>query len=377
MESDERTAVQDNWMASDAGIVVATIAFGMGIDKADVRYVYHYNLPKSLESYSQEIGRAGRDGAPSIVELLACADDVPVLENFAYGDTPTEGAIRGLVDELLAAGEEFDVSLYELSSRHDLRPLVLRTLLTYLELIGVLRQGTPFYAGYEIRPLLPIPEIAAQFEGEPARFVTDLFTQAKLGRTWYALNPDEAALALGQERRRAVRALEYLAEHGWAELRTADVRQRYTRLRPGENAAALTAELLDRCLRREAHEVARLQQVLDLVTQDGCQTNALVSYFGEARAAPCGHCTSCLTGHRQELPPRQPPPPLPAGLDVVAFEALRDAHPEALGEARQCARFLCGLTSPALTRAKLSRHPLFGALEERRFGEVLEWLEGR
>ena len=72
MEPEERVAVQDGWMASNRGIVVATIAFGMGIDKADVRYVYHYNLPKSLESYSQEIGRAGRDGAPSIVELFAC-----------------------------------------------------------------------------------------------------------------------------------------------------------------------------------------------------------------------------------------------------------------------------------------------------------------
>ena len=97
-------------MASDRGIVVATIAFGMGIDKADVRYVYHYNLPKSLEAYSQEIGRAGRDGLPSTVEMLCCPDDVPMLENFAYGDTPTRAALRDLIAELLSRGPAFDVS---------------------------------------------------------------------------------------------------------------------------------------------------------------------------------------------------------------------------------------------------------------------------
>ena len=113
----------------------------MGIDKANVRYVYHYNLPKSLESYSQEIGRAGRDGAKSTVEMLACPDDVPTLENFSYGDTPTEGALRGLLEELLSRGPEFDVSLYELSFKHDIRQLVLRTALTYLELRGVLAAG--------------------------------------------------------------------------------------------------------------------------------------------------------------------------------------------------------------------------------------------
>jgi ATP-dependent DNA helicase RecQ len=376
MESEERSAVQDGWMASDRGIVVATIAFGMGIDKADVRYVYHYNLPKSLESYSQEIGRAGRDDKPSVVELLACADDIPVLENFAYGDTPTEAALQGLLRELLSLGPEFDVSLYDLSGRHDLRPLVLRTLLTYLELNGMLRQGTPFYAGYEIRPLLPVEEIAAQFQGEPARLVMDLFAYAKRGRTWYALNPDEAAAALGQERRRVVRALEVLQVRGWVELKTADVRQRYTRLRPTEDAEALTADLMGRSLRREQHEIARLRQVLDLVTHAGCQTNQLVRYFGEERAQPCGHCSFCLTGHPQALPPRQEAPPLPTGLDLPAFQSCRKAHPEALCQPRQAARFLCGLGSPALTRAKLSRHPLFGALEERRFADVLAWVTG-
>jgi ATP-dependent DNA helicase RecQ len=391
MESEERREAQDWWMASERGIIVATIAFGMGIDRADVRYVYHYNLPKSLESYSQEIGRAGRDGEPSTVELFACPEDVPTLENFAYGDTPTEQALRGLLLELLGGEKEsadFDVDLAELSARYDIRPLVLRTALTYLELMGILRQGTPFYAGYAVRPLVPVEEIAAQFPGEPGRFVEALFSQAKKGRTknavWYRLNPDEAAAALGQERRRIVRALEVLEELELAEVSATDLRHRYTRLAPdlpprseeGGSIDILIAELAQRFQRREAQEIARVQQVLDLVTHAGCQVNALVGYFGEKRSEPCGHCTGCATGAPRHLPPPRAVESLPAGLDVEAFEALREECPQALGDPRQAARFLCGLTSPALTRARLSRHELFGALEDRRFGEVLTWCEG-
>src|SRR5438045_2349553 len=111
MSTEERVAVQEWWSHSPQAIVVATIAFGMGIDKADVRYVYHYNLPKSLESYSQEIGRAGRDGDESICELFACPDDVPTLENFAFGDTPTRKALASLIADVLQhpVGEEFAV----------------------------------------------------------------------------------------------------------------------------------------------------------------------------------------------------------------------------------------------------------------------------
>ena len=119
--------------------------------------------------------------------------------------------------------------------------------------------------------------------------------------------------------------------------------------------------------------MARVQQVLDFVTASGCQSAELARHFGEELAKNCGHCTFCRTKAAQMLPPSPELPPLPAGLDTRAFTQLRAAHPNALGHPRQSARFLCGLTSPAITQAKLSRHPLFGSLETRRFREVLAW----
>ena len=193
MESEQRTEVQEWWMESDRNIVVATIAFGMGIDKAAVRYVYHYNLPKSLESYSQEIGRAGRDSAPSMVELLASATDVPILENFVYGDTPSESALGKFIEHVMAQPAEFDLGLYEVSSRFDIRQLVLRTALTYMELLGILRQRTPLYGSYRIKARIPVGEIARKFEGERAGFVTDIFAHAREGRTWHTLEIGKAA----------------------------------------------------------------------------------------------------------------------------------------------------------------------------------------
>ncbi len=380
LDPEVRAQVQDRWMASDTGIVVATIAFGMGIDKSAVRYVYHYNLPKSLESYSQEIGRAGRDGKTSTVELLACPEDVPTLENFAYGDTPAEGSLRSLLEDLLARGPSFDLSLYTLSADHDIRQLVLRTALTYLELDGVFHQGTPFYAGYEVQPLRPLSQIIGEFQGVHADFIRDLFGVARLGKIWYALNPDIAAETLNVDRRRVVRALEYLEEKQWALLKVADVRQRYTRgagdAGQKADAEALAFELSSRFGRREQAEISRLGQVMALVTLDGCLTNALVAYFGETRTEPCGHCTHCLTGRAAVLPPTEPLPAPESLLDVSAWQSLRAQHPNALADPRQAARFLCGLTSPALSRARLGRHPLNGALETLRFADVLAWCAG-
>jgi ATP-dependent DNA helicase RecQ len=375
MSADERTAVQEWWTASASGIVVATIAFGMGIDKTDVRYVYHYNLPKSLESYSQEIGRAGRDGLPATVELLACASDVPTLENFACGDTPTRGALAGLVAELLAGGAALDVSVTDLAVRFDIRQLVVRTVLTYLELLGVLRQATPVYAAYEARPLEELGAIVARFNGEPRQFVQALFDAAKKGRTWYRFDPELLGEQLGSGRERVVRALQYLEEHALVELRASDVRLRFTRVdgRAAVDAPRVVAELSQRFERREQQELARVEDVLALVCLAACQTNALTSHFGEQLASPCGHCSFCVEGRAQVLPRAPAVAPIERVVERAGFRALVRDHPLALAEPRQQARFLCGLGSPAQTRERLGAHAWFGVLREHRFAAVLDW----
>ena len=213
MTAEDRVDVQEWWSGSDRNIVVATIAFGMGIDKSDVRYVYHLNLPKGLESYSQEIGRAGRDDAPSICELFACADDVATLENFAYGDTPTRDALAGLLAEVFAHddGEQFAVAEHDLAGRHDVRPLVLKTVLTYLELDGFLQQGTPFYAGYSLRPTSgSLDDVFASFDPERAAFLERVVATGNTARVWTSIDPEASAAALGEKRERIVAALGYL-----------------------------------------------------------------------------------------------------------------------------------------------------------------------
>ena len=359
-----RHEVQDWFMASADGVVVATIAFGMGVDKSGIRAVYHYNLSKSLESYAQEIGRAGRDGAPAVCEMLASPEDVITLENFAYGDTPERASVAAILAELVGGAEdELGVSTYDLSTRHDIRPLVVDTLLTYLELEGILRSTGSFYEEYQVR-VAGLPEVE-----DP--LLKRLLAEGKRGPTWITIDMARAAAALGQARPRLVGLLGEIEERG-AEVKPSGARRGYRRLRADVDAAELAERLHARFIDREARDVARTARVAALAEQAGCLTQTLVRYFGEAMG-PCGHCGRCAGAPpvALERPAPAPPPSARALVADLAAEGLR-----ALQTPRQLARFLCGLTSPATTRAKLSRDARFGALAHLKFAQVLELASG-
>ena len=373
MKDDQRAAVQDWFIQSDAGIVVATIAFGMGIDKSNIRSVYHYNLPKSLENYSQEIGRAGRDGKPAVCHLLACAEDLIPLENFIYGDTPTAESVSTFMTAIFSHESEFDISLFELGRQCDVRPLVLRTLLTQLELQGYIRGGTPFYANYQFKPLMSSKEILQKFDADRSTFIANIFKLARKGKTWFQIDLEQAVSALNTPRERLIRALDYLAELNMLEVKVAGVRNRYTILKRPQSTDALATEFYVAGQQRQERELGRLQQTVDWICLDQCQTSALAERFDHALEQDCGHCSWCENKVPVLIAGREAQKP--SASVITQAMALQAANATVLITSVEVARGLCGLSSPAISKAKLQKESLFASCEMMSFSSVVDALE--
>ncbi|MEM6468294.1 MAG: ATP-dependent DNA helicase RecQ [Planctomycetota bacterium] len=372
MPDEERSRIQQEFLSQPDTIIVATIAFGMGIDKPDIRFVYHYNPPQSIEAYAQEIGRAGRDGKDSICEMLLRPEDRIVLENFAYGDSPNRQGVGHLIDFCCGQPDEFFLSHYKLSFETDIRLLVVRTLLTYLELDGYVEATGPRYDTYKIHPLVTSRAILANFEGERKQFLSNLLGQLTKGRKWFTLNVTAASKAMDEPRERLVKAINFMETQGWIEVNVSDLMHGYRWKRPIAQPKVLADEYHTRLAEREAAQIARIDEVIAMATSQECQSRLLAEHFGETLSSDCGACSAC----RQETASIDPPESRPIG--DAARRSLANAcqqYPDHFTDVRQKARFLCGLSSPKLVRARLTRHDAFGVCEQIPYADVLQQLK--
>jgi len=375
MNSDLRTNIQQRFMSGQLPLIVATIAFGMGIDKSDIRFVVHYDLPKSIENYAQEIGRAGRDGAPADCLVLANKNNLNVLENFVYSDTPEPSAINYIINEVSQCNGSWEVLMNSLSSQSNIRLLALKTLLVYLELEGVLQPAYSYYAEYKYKLLVPENELLGRFKDERYHFVQAVLESADKARTWATVNFDKLQSFYPSERSRVITALDYLDQQGLMELQTKQMTNVYKVF-----VEAITPDLTDKLAHRfsekEHSEIKRIHFLLDFFASKSCLNWQLAHYFSDTNLQqPCGHCSVCA-----DLVTVFPEPEALTPLSEYDFFQVTSAITNKLAKHNSAvlvARFLCGLTTPIFTRLKARQLTGFASLEKYRFSEVLQWVQAQ
>ncbi len=348
--TDVRARIQDDFLSGSCDVLVATIAFGMGIDKQDVRTVVHYHLPANPESYIQESGRAGRDGGPSWSLVLLSPGDLVTARNRIRGEVPDDEGLMRCVRWLLPAARRV-VSLWELGTECDLPEEVIQRILQRMQDEGIVEVAARGAKYYKARPLFPIGTIL-DGRSEEERKVLLWLDGRREGEV------EDLAFEFDMDWTEARACLDEMEQSGEWKIAFRQSALQVRTLDPAASPRDVADLLADyyagRC--RAAQE--RLDTVLGMFTGHDCLNRALGAYFGFPGEEPCGHCFLCR-GERMACPEAVEsafPDDLREQLDELADRGL-----SALSRPSQWVRFLLGISSPASLRARLWAHPLYGA----------------
>ena len=302
---EERSTRQDDWITGKTRIIVSTNAFGMGIDKPDVRTVVHMDLPDSLEAYFQEAGRAGRDGQKAYAVLLhEKLDHRRLLDNLETQFPPISEARRvykalGSYFQLAVGtglNRSFDFDLMGFAKTFRLHPLTTISALKILEHNAYIHVTDAVYSPATIRILVSKERLYDyQLRNKDLALLLRALLQVTEGAFRYHVTIREHQLAsfLKIGRHRLQEQLRQLQAQQILEYRPAKNTPQLTYLTERLDVEQLHIDAKLYRFRKERYTY-RVEQTIGYVERNICRSRQLLQYFGELDTLPCGQCDVCL-----------------------------------------------------------------------------------
>ncbi len=312
LAGEQRSQKQDAWISGNTRIMVSTNAFGMGIDKADVRVVVHMDLPDSLEAYFQEAGRAGRDEKKSFAVLLYNdADRRNLLHQFEMSYPPMEfirqvyRALGSYYQLALGSGqgESYDFDITRFCEIFKLEPARTYSCLKILEQAGWL---TLTEAVWTPSALMILADKEAIYDYMLRRPKLDAILKSILrtyqGAFQHHINIKEEQLArfLQMPTGELIKALEMMDKEGIVDYRPRKDQPQIVFLEERVDPANLTIDMDMYQFRRQRAE-KRIRQAIHYAQTNACRSQMLLSYFGEENSKACGVCDVCLEKRKKGL----------------------------------------------------------------------------
>ncbi len=305
LDINSRNWVQEQFMTGQAQVVVATNAFGLGINKKDIRFVIHYDLPGTIEAYYQEAGRAGRDGQSSFCLLFYNQQDRYLREFFIKGDNPRPETIIEIYQFLLDLNEEqakpqdsILITYAEIAKNisDSVPEMAIGTALKILERESYLARLKEKSSSSYLKLEKDWSEVIASL-GSRAKKQLEVVNKlqekysAELQAGW-EFNLDEVAIVLQVKKASLLRTIKKLAENNLVDY--------HPPFRGTEIKILKIVEPTDLNLDFSALQAKsdrayeKLNEMENYVHQVSCRQKYILKYFGDPGTDPCGHCDNCL-----------------------------------------------------------------------------------
>ena len=305
LSSADKTKKQNAWKKNETRIIVCTNAFGMGIDKPDVRVVIHTDLPNSIEEYFQEAGRAGRDGDSASAIILFEKNDSTKLKKRIRDEFPQREFIHHVYDSLSyffqvaegSAGSIFDFNIRQFCATYKLPLLPTHNALKILDLAGYIEYTEEIDNRSRVMFTVYRDELYHyNFEREYEMLVNTILRLYTGVFTNYAtIDEAEIALRLDSSRKHIYEMLKILAKRNIIDYIPHKKTPLIAYTRPRVESKYLNIPRLVNEERKERFEKRILAMSHYAEQTDICRSGLLLSYFGEKDAKPCGVCDICLS----------------------------------------------------------------------------------